>query len=197
MTPQTRTPRQRAKPALTFADLQAKIRRPRRIAEVILDAEAAAQIENLTEMLERAQARDEALGGKAVAPGIAKLLQEAEDRADASRVQLVFEAIPHTAYKALIAQHPITPEQLAEQEALGGDRWAFNPDTFAPALVKAQMVDPLPGTDEEFTAFWSALSDGQLRHLWTTALGVQMQITTLAPRSEAAADLVKAIAATR
>jgi integrase len=194
MTTQTRAPRQRPKAALTFADLQAKIRRPRRIAEVVLDAEAAAQIDSLTEMLERAQARDEALGGEPVAPGIAKLLREAEERADASRAQIVFEAIPHTEYKLLITKHPALPEQAASAAA-GEEQWPFDPDTFAPALVRAQMIDPVPGSDEEFEAFWDALSDGQLRHLWTTALGVQMQITTLAPRSEAAADLVRAIAA--
>lgn len=183
-----------AKPPLTFADLQARIKRPRRVAEVILDAEAAAQIDALTEMLERAQARDENLGGEPVAPAIAKQLQEAEDRADASRVQIVFEAIPHTEYKKLQAKYPPTAEQLAEQQASGGEQWSFDPDAFAPVLVKAQMVDPQPGTDEEFAAFWQALSDGQVRHLWTTALGVQLQITTLAPRSEVAADVLKAIA---
>lgn len=201
MPPQPRTPRKRttAKPPataqpLTFADIQARIKRPRRIAEVVLDAEAAAQIDNYTELLERAQARDAALGGKPVAPDIARLLMEAEQRADDSRVQLVFEAIPHTRYRELQTKHPTTPEQQAELEQLGAERWPFNADTFAPALVKAQMVDPLPGTDEEFAAFWAALSDGQIQHLWTTALGVQMQITTLAPRSEAAADVIRAIA---
>ena len=190
----TRSSRPRAKGPLTFADLQAKIRRPRRIAELVLDADAAAQIDALAEMLERAQIRDEAVGGDPVAPGLAKQLVEAEERADASRVQLVFEAIPHTEYKALQALYPASAEQTAQMKADGGEVWPFDPDAFAPALVKAQMVDPAPGTDEEFAAFWAALSDGQLRHLWMTALGVQMQITTLAPRSEAAADLVKAIA---
>lgn len=189
----TRAPKPRPKP-LTFADLQAKIKRPRRITEVILDAETAAQVEALGELLERLQARDEVLGGEPVAPEIARQLQEAEVRADASRVQLTFEAIPHTEYKALLAKHPATPEQIAEQEKDGAEQWPFNPDTFAPVLVQAQMIDPAPGSDEEFAAFWDALSDGQVRHLWMTALGVQMQITTLGPRSEAAAELIKAIA---
>lgn len=190
----SRTARPRAKGPLTFADLQAKIRRPRRIAELILDAEAAAQVDALSAMLDRAQLRDEAVGGEPVAPGLAKQLVAAEERADASRAQITFEAIPHTEYKALQAEYPASAEQRAEMAAAGEDVWPFDPDTFAPALVKAQMVDPLPGTDEEFAAFWAALSDGQLRQLWLTALGVQLQVTTLQPRSEAAADLVKAIA---
>jgi hypothetical protein len=191
----TRTPARARKQQspLTFADLVSRIRRPQRITELILDAEAAAQVDALTALLDRARARDEALGGEPIAPEVARQLQEAEVRADASRVQITMEAIPHTEYKNLLAKHPPTAEQLAEFGRAGSDveRWPFDPDAFAPVLVRAQMIDPEPPPVEEFAAFWNALSDGQLRNLWLTAIGVQMQVTTLAPRSETAADLLR------
>lgn len=181
----TRTP----KPALSFADLRARISRPQRITELILDGAAAAQVEALTELLERAQARDEIVGGTPTAPELARQLVAAEDRAAASRVEITFTAIPHTQYKELVAQYPVTAEQLAEQQAGGGEQWPFDPDAFAPVLVRAQMTDPLPPDEAEFAEFWNALSDGQLRQLWLTAIGVQMQVTQLAPRNQAAANL--------
>lgn len=178
---------------LTFADLAARIRRPRRITELVLDGDAAARVDALAELLDRARERDEVLGGTPTAPVIARQLQQAEAAADASRVEIVFEAIPHTEYKALQAKYPATPEQRAGQ-AEGGEQWSFDPDAFAPVLVRAAMIDPQPPGEEEFAAFWNALSDGQIRQLWTTALGAQMQITTLAPRSESAAEVLRAAA---
>lgn len=177
--------------SLTFAELKARISRPQRIAEVILDAAAAARVDALAELLDRARARDEVLGGDPVAPAVARQLQEAEALADASRVAITFTAIPHIEYRALIDAHPASAEQLAERAAAGEEQWPFDPDRFAPVLVRAQMTEPLPPDEEEFTQFWNALSDGQLRHLWLTALGVQMQITTVGPRSETAAELAR------
>jgi hypothetical protein len=193
MTNTTRVPaRARKTPQpLTFADLKTRIRRPQRIAEVVLDAEAAAQVDALTALLDRAVARDEALGGDPVAPGLARQLQDAETRADASRVQITFTAIPHTEYKALVDLYPATAEQLARQAAAGEEQWPFEADRFAPVLVRAQMTDPLPPDEEEFLVFWNALSDGQMRQMWLTALGVQMQITAISPRSELAAGLTR------
>lgn len=184
------TPRPPAK--VTFADVKDRIRRPRQIIELVLDGEAAAQIEQLGVLLERLQARDEALGGEPQAPAVARELQRAEVRADASRVAFTLEAIPHTAYQALIAEHPASEEQTARMQAAGGEVWPFDPDTFAPALVMAQLIDPAPGSAEDFEEFWAALSDGQLRQLWLTALGVQIQATRLGPRNPLAAEVLRA-----
>lgn len=189
-TTRTRTMRAAKGAGLTFADVRARIQRPQRITELVLDAAAAAQIEALTELLERAQARDEATGS-VTAPQIARQLVDAEARADASRVAFTFTAIPHTQYKQLQTQYPATAEQLAEQAASGGEQWSFDPDAFAPVLVRAQLTDPLPpDDDEEWAAFWDALSDGQMRNLWLTAVSVQMQVTTIGPRNAQAASLL-------
>lgn len=181
----------RPKAALTFADVKARIRRPRRIAELVLDGQAAAEVEQLSVLLERLRARDELLDGEAQAPAVARELQRAEVRADGSRVAFTLEAIAHTAYRELLTEHPASAEQKDRQQAEGGEVWPFDPDTFAPALVQAQLLDPAPGSDEDFAEFWAGLSDGQMRQLWLTALGVQMQATSIGPRSQAAVEVLR------
>jgi hypothetical protein len=169
---------------LTFAEMKAKLRRPRRIVELVLDAESAAQIDALTALLDRIPPDDEA-----TVKSVAAELRKAESVAEVSRVHLTLEALSHRAYAELQDAHKATPERLAEVEAATGERWAFDPDAFAPHLVHAQLVSPRPADDEEFTAFWDSLSDGQMRRLWTAALGVQLQVTTLGPRNVQAAAL--------
>jgi hypothetical protein len=192
MTTTSRKPpaRRAAKPALTFADVRAKIQRPRRIAELVMDAAAAAEIEQLEELLERAQRRDDNTDEPKTAPDVAKRLQEVEQAAETSRVPFVLEAISHREYQTLRVEHPPTKEQIAAAERIN-DEAPFDADTFAPALVHAQLIEPKPADAEEFMAFWDALSDGQIQKLWVTAMAVQMQVTELGPRSQSAIDVLR------
>jgi hypothetical protein len=193
MTTTSRKPpaRRAAKPALTFADIRAKIQRPRHIVELVMNAEAASEIDALEQLLERAQRHDEA-NGTETAPEVARRLQIQETVAEASRVQFVLEAITHRAYQALRAEHPPTKEQIEAAAARGGsEEPAFDADAFAPALVEAQLIDPKPDTPEEFTAFWNDLSDGQLAQLWSAAIQIQFQTGELGPPSQAAADVLR------
>lgn len=159
---------------LTFAEMKAKIRRPQRIVEVILDAEAAAKVDALEKLLDRTP-------GEAPSEQIAKQLQAAHQAADSSRVPIVLEAVSHTAYRELQTAHPSTPERLAEVREATGEDWSVDPDEFAPVLVHAQLLSPRPESESEFCEFWEGLSDGQVRQLWTAALTVQLQITTVGP----------------
>lgn len=193
MTATSRKPpaRRAAKQALTFADVRAKIQRPRRVVDLIMDAAAAAEVDALEELLERAQRHDEANGTES-ARDVAKRLQELEAQAEASRVQFTLEAITHRAYQALRADHPPTKEQIeAAASRSGNEQPAFDPDSFAPALVEAQLVEPKPATPEEFAGFWDDLSDGQLARLWGAAIDIQFQTGELGPPSQAAADLLR------
>lgn len=169
----------------TFAQVAARIRRPQRIVELVTDAAAAAEIDALSELLDRALLRDQVDGGEALAPAVARRLQDAEQRADTSRVQFVLQAVSHTRYQELRAEHPPTAEQLAADPAA-----PFDADSFAPVLVHAQLLEPAPASAEEFAAFWDELADGQLNRLWASAVAVQLQITTLAPRSRTAIDVL-------
>ena len=193
MTTSSRKPpaRRAAKPALTFADVRAKIQRPRRVVELVMDAAAAAEIDALEQLLERAQRHDEA-NGTETARDVAKRLQEMEAQAEASRVQFTLEAITHRAYQQLRAEHPPTKEQIEKAAGRGGEEEpAFDPDSFAPALVEAQLAEPRPETPEEFAAFWAELSDGQLGQLWGAAIQIQFQTGELGPPSQAAADILR------
>lgn len=193
MTTTSRKPpaRRAAKSPVTFADVRAKIQRPRRIVDLVLDAEAAAEIGNLEELLERAQRYDEANGAE-TARDVAKHLQEAEGQAEASRVRFTLEAVTHRAYQKLRADHPPTKEQIEDAARRGGgEEPVFDLATFPPALVEAQLVEPAPETPEEFAAFWDDLSDGQLGQLWGAAITIQFQTGELGPPSQAAADVLR------
>ncbi|PYC83457.1 hypothetical protein C7C46_08985 [Streptomyces tateyamensis] len=176
-----------AKP-LTFAQMRERISRPRRTVPLVLDAEAAAETETLATLLERAVLHDQATGA-GTARAIAELLQAAEQRAQASRVDLVLQAVPHTAYRDLRREHPPTREQLERAAKANQGEPAFDPDTFAPALVHAQLLSPRPDSAQEFDAWWSELSDGQLAAAWSAALAVQLQYAEPVP-SVLAADVI-------
>lgn len=183
--------RRAAKPALTFADVRAKIQRPRRHVDLIMDTAAAAEVDALEALLERAQRHDEA-NGTETAPDVAKRLQEMEAQAEGSRVRFALEAITHRAYQALRAEHPPTKEQIEAAAKRGGtEEPVFDPHSFAPALVEAQLIDPKPESPDEFAEFWDALSDGQLNKLWEAALLVQFQTGELGPPSQAAAEILR------
>ncbi|WP_405673278.1 hypothetical protein [Streptomyces sp. NBC_01530] len=183
--------RRAAKPTLTFADIRAKIQRPRHIVDMVLDAESAAELDALEQLLERAQRHDDA-NGTETARDVAKQLQERESQAEESRVRFVLEAITHRAYQQLRADHPPTKEQIEAAAARGGnDEPAFDADAFAPALVEAQLIEPKPATAEEFAGFWDDLSDGQLSQLWGAAIAIQFQTGELGPPSQAAADILR------
>lgn len=188
--------RRAAKPVLTFADIRAKIQRPRRVVDLIMDAAAAAEVDALEELLERAQRHDEA-NGTDTARDVARHLQEQEAQAEASRVRFTLEAITHRAYQQLRAEHPPTKEQIEAAARRGGEEEpAFDPDTFAPALVEAQLIEPKPADSAEFRAFWDELSDGQLARVWGAAIQIQFQTGELGPPSQAAADILRGFGVT-
>lgn len=166
------TTRKTTPPArLTFAEIRERISRPRRIVGLTLDASAAAQVDALEELCDRLRAAGADPEQLATATGA---LREAEQAAEASRVEIILESVSHRMYQELRAQHPATREQIEEAKRLGGGEPAFDADTFSAALVFAQIIDPRPADREEFDLFWGELSDGQLRRLWDGALAVQL-----------------------
>lgn len=174
---------------LTFAAVKQQIKRPRRIVPLVMDTEAAAEIDALEALLEHTQLQDEAAGTK-LAAEVAARLQAVEAAAHGSVAEFVLQAISHTAYQVLRKEHPPTTEQLAEAEQAGG-RVAFNAETFAPALVLAQLLSPEPPDAEDWQEFWDELSDGQINQLGEAAMTAQMQNLQLGSRSQNAAQVLR------
>lgn len=174
---------------LTFAAVQQRIKRPRRIVPLVMDTESHAEIEALEALLEHTQRQDEA-SGTALARDVAKRLQEVEDAAWDSIAEFTLQAVSHTDYQRLRKEHPPTAEQVADAEA-ANSKAVFNAETFCPALVLAQLLSPEPPDPETWQVFWDDLSDGQLNQLWTAAFSAQMQTVQLGSRSQNAAAVLR------
>ena len=176
----------------TLAEVRSRIQRPRRQVALYLDAEAASQIEEAERALEAAQEYDETTNEPDTAPTLAQHLRALETRADESRTLFTLQAIPHRTYQKLRAANPPTQAQIEAAAKAGGEgEPAFDPDAFAPALVRAQLIDPAVDSDEDFDGFWEELSDGQLNQLWTAALAVQLGVTDPGPKSETASEVLR------
>ncbi|MET9142451.1 hypothetical protein [Streptomyces sp. NPDC004042] len=198
--PETFQPGQAPAPAagaLSLADVTARIQRPRERVPLYLDAETASQIADTEEALKRAREYDELHNEPDTAPAIARHLRELEERAEASKAVFVLQAVTHRAYQRLRAKCPPTEAQIEQAAKLAEARGeqagepAFDPDAFAPLLVRHQMLEPVVSSDEEFESFWEQLNDGQLNQLWSTALTVQLGVTDPGPKSELASETLQ------
>ncbi|MEU9400539.1 hypothetical protein [Streptomyces sp. NPDC048242] len=182
---------------LRLADVTARIQRPRERVPLYLDAETASQIADAEATLERAREYDELHNEPDTAPAIARHLRELEDKAEASKVVFVLQAVAHREYQRLRAECPPTEAQIEQAARMAEARGeqagepAFDPDAFAPMLVRHQLLEPVVSSDEEFADFWAQLNDGQLNQLWSTALTVQLGVTDPGPKSELASEVLR------
>ncbi|MFJ9612658.1 hypothetical protein [Streptomyces noursei] len=166
----------------TLAQVRKAVRRPTQSVELLLDGELAERVERLERELERARRTDELSNAPDRAPALQAEIDELYEQAEAARQTFTFQALPHRVYQRLRTEHPPTPEQLAQVREKDGDEPAFDPDTFAPALVAAMCTDPA-GTADEWAELWDTLSDGHVTTLFTTALAAQFQVPDLAPKA--------------
>lgn len=155
-----------------MADLRSQFGRPRTTVDLYLNADAVSKAEALEKVLGKAREYDETANEPDTAPEIARQLQAARDLAEQSRVEFALQALSHRAWARMIAEHPPTPEQLADAPV--SRKPEFNLDTLPGALVRAQLLSPNPGTAEDWAEFWDDLSDGQMAALWGNAQILQM-----------------------
>lgn len=93
-------------------------------------------------------------------------LERAKADADAASVVLSFQALDRKSYRALMADHPPTEEQIE-------DGFDFNLDTLAPVLIAASSLDGI--TAEDAAAFLDQWSNAEAEALLNTAFGVQRE----------------------
>jgi hypothetical protein len=81
-------------------------------------------------------------------------------------LNLSLVALSAIAYDELMAAHPPTKDQKAEGSA-------YNPDTFAPALISAVVADPKM-SEEQTTAIWTSetWNRGELRDLFMGCVNI-------------------------
>ncbi|WNI16613.1 hypothetical protein [Actinacidiphila sp. ITFR-21] len=177
---------------LLLSAVAARIQRPQIAVPLYLDAEAASQIQDAEDALARAIEYDKTANAPDTAPALARHVRDLEDAAEASKAVFVLRALPHRAYQKLRAQYPPTADQIAKAaEREDGREAVFDPDTFSPALVAAQLVSPVIDSAEIFEEFWEELNDGQMNELWTAAVSIQMGVTDPGPKSESASRLLE------
>lgn len=99
------------------------------------------------------------------------LLQEAQDVREqmrAASVEFAFRALGHTAFSALITQHPAEP----------GSDALYDEATFLPALLAACCTDPVMDTAQA-AQLLEQLNDGQVQQLYGAALQVNEEPSPL------------------
>lgn len=172
----------------SVADLKGRFGRPRATVSLYLDGDAVAEAEGLERLVAKAREFDETTNEPDTAPEIEKRLVAARKRAEASLVDFELQALSHRRWAAMIAEHPPTSQQLADAPI--SDKPEFNVDTLPGALVRAQMLSPNPGSEEQWAEFWDELSDGQMGRLWMNARGLQLGDGSLG-KSELASEILQ------
>ncbi|MCA1218702.1 hypothetical protein [Streptomyces sp. 8L] len=178
--------------ATTVAALRGKFARPRTSVPLYLDGGAVAEAAGLEQILTRAREADEMSNEDPTAPAIEQQLLDAHERAEASRVDFELQALTHRAWARMVAEHPPTPDQLADAPVSA--KPDFNVDTLPGALVRAQLLRPDPGTEQEWSEFWDDLSDGQMAQLWGNAYALQTRDDGSLGKSEIVSEILRSYA---
>lgn len=134
------------------------------------------EVEAELEMLDRNQNRINRTGGS-LADDTNKRIEELlskyadlEEQAEDVTVEFRFQDIGRRRYDELVHKHPPTDEEKKEYKDAGGEGvlpYSFN--TFPPALVAATSLEPKI-TEVEATEMFSTWSEGDLEHIFNTAL---------------------------
>lgn len=142
-----------------------------RVIVVPLDEDAVAALEEASEAAETARMTSPT--GEAP-PEVLEALNDAQKAVEKSSVKVLIRSIGRKRYDALLAEHPVTPEQTAEAEAEGGSALPYNIDTFPIALVAASCVSP-EMTEEQVAELFDEWNAAEVNALWLTALEVNTQ----------------------
>lgn len=125
------------RPVATFDHLRKK--KPIEITKYIpLDDDSQAAYEAAKEELERARLIAEP--GRLEKAEVA--LAEARRRAQEDSIRCVFRAMGRERYKALVDRHPPTTAMVDEAKENRQAVPEFNPETLAPQLISASMIEP-------------------------------------------------------
>lgn len=148
---------------MNIDDLLAQTTAARRTVRICIRGDLAGRIEALRERWAAAVAFDADHNAPSTAPALWDEIAELEREAETSTVTFTVEAVGHTAWRRLVAEHP--PDGL--------DGWRWDLETFPPAALAASAIDPTM-TEEQATVLAEKLSDGQWQKLFGAVLAVNI-----------------------
>lgn len=136
---------------------------PRRRTEYLYSGEAEAKLDEYEDRIEQAFAEEGSdVRKRKVSDRIAKERDDFKAEQMAAAPKLVFEAITHRRLQRLYDEHP--PRKGDKGDEMVG----YNRETFAPALVRASLVEPAV-TDEQWDEFVESVSAGRMMRLHEVA----------------------------
>jgi hypothetical protein len=147
------------------------------------------EIAKLEQQMAREDEDDQRVNRHAVAPQIARQIQELEAVAREAEVTFTFQGLGQGRFAKLQAQHPATAEN---KQQLGTDELEWNPETFPPALMAASCIAPaeLAGNDAEWLEIHQSWSNGQVLRLWATCMAANAMGADT-PKSQRASEILQ------
>lgn len=175
--------------APSWAQLKTQHTNARKSVRLTLRGDLMDEIATLEEAMHRQEREDEKYNREDLAPKIARQIQDLVDQARAAEVLFTFQGLGAGEFAKLRANHPATPENLAE---LGTEELEWNPDTFPPALMAASCIAPadLHGNLAEWAEIHRSWSNGQVMRLWTTCMAANAMGADT-PKSERASEVLR------
>lgn len=171
--------------APTWGDLVAEHTPRTDSVTVCMRGDLVTQITDLEQQLLVARFEDERTNGAKQAPVIARQIVDLQAEAARYDREFTFVNIGKTAWSELLADHPATPEQKAEDRTLD-----HNPETFPYAAVARCCTSVAGGTTADVVALADKLSAGDWNRIWNCCLGVNLGASTL-PKCEGATALLQ------
>lgn len=160
-----------------------------RSVRVIVDGSVLAELDRLEDELKDAQQVDRRENRPPEAPGIARRIEELRAAAHASAVEFTFQAVGRRQWSDLLAQHPPTPEQLAEARAADQSPPEFNPETFPAAAVAASCTSPEGMTADKAQRIFDGWAIAQTGAIWSACLAANIGSVDIPFTSAASAVL--------
>lgn len=167
----------------TWADITAKHQRTVVSETIALASDLADEHDRLGDQLVQARIDDERENRDAVAPQIARRMEDLAEALRASEVTFTFQAMGRSAYRRLMLEHPPTREQQETAGEFGVGRLEHNNDTYPPALLKACCIGVMDADGEvvdvgtiDWVDLWDTWSHGQTQRLWRACVAANTAV---------------------
>lgn len=117
-------------------------------------------------------------------------VQRREAECAAAAVTFRFRGIGRKPHSDLVAKYPPTADQQAEASDQGV-RYAWNPETFPPALVAASCIEPAGITLQAAQRIAEQWTDGQWAMLWRACVAANEGTADPGPKSAIASAVLR------